>query len=65
MRVVISGVAGVGKSTVLEIVSKSTQYDIVNYGTLMFEMARELNLVQNRDELRKLAVDTQDRKSVV
>jgi adenylate kinase len=59
MRVVISGVAGVGKSTVLEIVSKGTQYDVVNYGTLMFEMARELNLVQNRDELRKLAIDTQ------
>jgi adenylate kinase len=59
MRVVMSGVAGVGKSTVLEIVSKGTQYDVVNYGTLMFEMARELSLVQNRDELRKLSVDTQ------
>ncbi len=36
MRVVISGVAGVGKSTVLAIVSKQTHYDIINYGTLMF-----------------------------
>ncbi len=59
MRVVISGVAGVGKSTVLEYVSKKSQYDIVNYGTLMFEMAKEIGLVKDRDELRKMNVDTQ------
>ncbi|MFG1519059.1 MAG: adenylate kinase [Thermoplasmataceae archaeon] len=59
MRVIISGVAGVGKSTVLAIVSKQTHYDIINYGTLMFEMAKEINLVKDRDELRKLNVDTQ------
>lgn len=59
MRVVISGVAGVGKSTVLEIVSRKTQYDIINFGTLMFEMAREINLVKERDGLRKLGIDTQ------
>ena len=59
MRVIITGVAGVGKSTVLELVSKGTQYDVVNYGTLMFEMAKEINLVTDRDQLRKLSVDTQ------
>ncbi len=59
MRVVITGVAGVGKSTVLEIVRKNTDYDIINFGTLMFEMAKDVNLVRNRDELRKLPVDTQ------
>ncbi len=59
MRVVIAGVAGVGKSTVLELVSKRSQYDVVNYGTLMFEMAKEINLIENRDQLRKLPVDTQ------
>ncbi len=59
MRVVIAGLAGVGKSSVLDLVSKNTQYDIVNYGTLMFEMAREINLVQDRDQLRQLEVGTQ------
>ncbi len=59
MRVIITGVAGVGKSTVLQLVSHGTQYDIVNYGTLMFEMAKEINLVTDRDQLRKLNVDTQ------
>lgn len=59
MRVVIAGVAGVGKSTVLDLVSKGTNYDVVNFGTLMFEMAQEIGLVSSRDELRKLGVDTQ------
>lgn len=59
MRVVISGVAGVGKSTVLDLVRKGTNYDIINFGTLMFEMAKDIGLVENRDGLRKLSVDTQ------
>ncbi|GGM72099.1 adenylate kinase [Thermogymnomonas acidicola] len=59
MRVVIAGVAGVGKSTVLEIVAKRSKYEIVNFGTLMFEMAKDIGLVSNRDEIRKLPVDTQ------
>ena len=59
MRVVISGVAGVGKSTILELVEKGTNYDVINYGTLMYEMAREIGLIAHRDELRKLNVDTQ------
>lgn len=59
MRAVIAGVAGVGKSSVLELVAKKTQYDIVNYGTLMFEMAKEINLVTDRDQLRKLEIGTQ------
>ncbi|MCL4329817.1 MAG: adenylate kinase [Candidatus Thermoplasmatota archaeon] len=59
MRVVIAGVAGVGKSTVLEYVSKRSQYDVVNYGTLMFEMAKEIGIAKDRDELRKMNVDTQ------
>ncbi len=48
-----------GKSTVLELVRKRTNYDIINFGTLMFEMARSIDLVRDRDELRKLPVDTQ------
>ncbi|MCL4337107.1 MAG: adenylate kinase [Candidatus Thermoplasmatota archaeon] len=59
MRVVITGVAGVGKSTVLQIVKTKTNYEIINFGTLMFEMAQAVGLVKDRDELRKLPVDTQ------
>ncbi|MCL4334716.1 MAG: adenylate kinase [Candidatus Thermoplasmatota archaeon] len=59
MRIIIAGVMGVGKTTVLELVSKKSQYDVISYGTLMFELAKEINLVENRDQLRKLPVDTQ------
>ncbi len=59
MRIVIAGVAGVGKSTVLQVVEKSTSYDIINFGTLMYEMARDIKIVETRDEIRKLNVETQ------
>jgi adenylate kinase len=59
MRVVIAGVAGVGKSTVLEEVRKATSYEIINFGTLMFEMAKSMDLVKSRDEIRNLNVETQ------
>ncbi|MHB1663235.1 MAG: AAA family ATPase, partial [Thermoplasmataceae archaeon] len=59
MRAVISGVAGVGKSTIIDLVEKGTNYDVINFGTLMYEMAKEIGLIAHRDELRKLNVDTQ------
>ncbi|MCY0851619.1 MAG: adenylate kinase [Thermoplasma acidophilum] len=59
MRSVITGVAGVGKTTVLDIVSKETGIKIVNYGTLMFDLARKRGLVENRDQMRKLSRDIQ------
>ncbi len=59
MRVVIAGVAGVGKSTVLAEIKKGTSYDIINFGTLMYEMAKSLELVQSRDDIRHLNVETQ------
>jgi len=59
MRVVISGIPGIGKSTILEMVSKKTQYEIINFGTLMFDMAVDLDLVKSRDDIRRLGVDTQ------
>ncbi len=59
MRVVISGIPGVGKSTILDMVSKKSMYEIINFGSLMFDMARDLDLVKSRDDIRKLDVDTQ------
>ncbi len=59
MRVVAAGVPGVGKTSILEEVSKRANYPIVNYGTLMFEMAKEEGLVNDRDEMRKLPISIQ------
>ncbi|MGC8608256.1 MAG: adenylate kinase [Thermoplasmata archaeon] len=59
MRSVVTGVAGVGKTTVLDIVSKKSGFAIVNYGTVMFDVAKERKLANDRDEMRKLAPDIQ------
>ncbi len=59
MRVVAAGVPGVGKTSILNEVSARAGYPVVNYGTLMLEVARERGLVEHRDEMRKLPVDVQ------
>ncbi|BAB59495.1 adenylate kinase [Thermoplasma volcanium GSS1] len=59
MRSVITGVAGVGKTTVLDIVARESGIPVVNYGTLMFEVAKRRGLVENRDQIRKLSRETQ------
>ncbi len=59
MRVIVCGVPGVGKSTVMNIVAEKSSYPIVNFGTVMFEEARERGLATHRDEMRKLPMDVQ------
>ncbi len=59
MRVVAAGVPGVGKTSILEEVAKRANYPIVNFGTLMFEMAKEEGLVEHRDQMRKLPIEIQ------
>lgn len=59
MRVIVTGVPGVGKSSVMEGVSKAFAVPIVNYGTVMFEEAQARALAKARDEMRKLPAETQ------
>jgi adenylate kinase len=59
VRVIVTGVPGVGKSSVMEGVSKAFTVPIVNYGTVMFEEAQARRLAQSRDEMRKLPAETQ------
>lgn len=58
MRIVVTGVPGVGKTTIMEGVAKKIEYKIVNFGDIMLEKAREIG-VKNRDEIRKLPVEKQ------
>ncbi len=58
MRIIVTGVPGVGKSTVMDGVSKNTGMKIVNYGDVMLEMAKTMG-VKNRDEIRKLPAEKQ------
>ncbi|UCE37363.1 MAG: adenylate kinase [Thermoplasmata archaeon] len=59
MRMVVSGVPGVGKTSVMEGVAKEKGLSIVNYGSVMFEVAKSQGLVENRDQIRKLSVEKQ------
>ena len=62
-RVVIVGIAGVGKSTVVnEVLSiletKNVKVDNLTFGTVMFEEAQKLG-ISDRDEMRTLSTDKQ------
>jgi adenylate kinase len=57
--VVVTGVPGVGKSTVMGS-AEEYGYKIVNFGTIMFEEAQKEG-VADRDDMRKLAIEDQQR----
>ena len=61
--VVVTGVPGSGKSTVVDGALKKLRaqritYDILNYGDTMLELMREEG-IKDRDEMRKLTLDQQ------
>lgn len=68
-RVVIVGIPGVGKSTVVNKIvelmsSRKLETSIVNYGTVMMEEASRFEGVKSRDDMRKLPVDVQRKLQV-
>ena len=63
--VIIVGVPGVGKSTIITnateaLRSKGTSVKTIVFGSVMFEEAKKLG-INDRDKLRKLTVDTQQK----
>ena len=64
-KIILVGIPGVGKTTLLTTmveILKSNKKDVVviNYGSLMFDVAKE-NGLTDRDQLRKLSVSEQQR----
>ncbi len=60
LRIVIVGVPGVGKSTVVESARKAVPGSAVQvFGTAMFDEAIRLKWVKHRDEMRRLPVEKQ------
>lgn len=59
LRVVVVGIPGVGKTTVVEKAAESLGAKVVTFGTVMFEEARLLRWVKDRDEMRKMPVEKQ------
>ncbi|MBI4394544.1 MAG: adenylate kinase [Euryarchaeota archaeon] len=57
--IIITGVPGVGKSTVINAAAESTKMPVVVYGTVMFEEASKRGLAKTRDEMRLLPPETQ------
>ena len=62
-KVVVVGIPGVGKTTlinkIVEIIKNNDKsVRVTNYGTIMFEVAKE-NGISDRDELRKLPISEQ------
>lgn len=62
-RIIIVGIPGVGKTSVISLVNgalnhKGYQTTVAVFGTIMFEEAKKIGL-KNRDELRKLSIRDQ------
>jgi adenylate kinase len=57
--VVVTGVPGVGKSTVMDSVARTRGFKVANFGTEMFHVAQAKGLVKDRDEMRKLSPQVQ------
>ena len=58
-RIVITGVPGVGKTTVVtgaleKLAGEGITYQSINFGTFMFEVASAQKVVSDRDGMRKL-----------
>jgi adenylate kinase len=58
-KIVITGVPGVGKTTVVnealkKLKDEGIEYQSINFGTFMFEVAKNDNIVENRDQMRTL-----------
>jgi len=65
-RIVITGVPGVGKTTVVtgaleKLKGEGIEYRSLNFGTFMFEVATADGIVRDRDGMRKLDRDQQKR----
>jgi len=58
MVVILAGIPGAGKTTVIEEALKEKDMKFVTYGTVMFEMAKEMG-VKGRDDIRKLPPEKQ------
>jgi adenylate kinase len=65
-RIVITGVPGVGKTTVVTgaletLKGEGIAFQSLNFGTFMYEVAVTEGMVKDRDEMRKLDRDQQKR----
>ena len=52
--IIVTGIPGVGKTTVMDAAAARAGRPVVVYGTMMFDVASEQGLVEHRDDMRRL-----------
>jgi len=57
--IVVTGIPGVGKTTVMQKAAEGLDITFVTFGSIMSDIAKDLKLVKDRDEMRKLSLDQQ------
>jgi adenylate kinase len=57
--IVVTGIPGVGKTTVMQKAAEGLDITFVTFGSVMSDIAMKLKLVKDRDEMRKLSLDQQ------
>ncbi len=57
--IVVTGIPGVGKTTVMKRAAEGLDMEFVTFGTVMIDTAKEMGLVKDRDEMRKLTLEQQ------
>ena len=57
--VILTGIPGSGSSTIINKTLEQVDYLHLNYGDVMTQIAIDKNLVENRDQIRKLSPETQ------
>jgi len=57
--IVVTGIPGVGKTTVMNKAAEGMDVKFVTFGTLMVDIAKEIGLVKDRDDMRKLTLEQQ------
>ena len=57
--IVVTGIPGVGKTTVMQKAAEGMDISFVTFGSVMSDIAIEDGLVKNRDEMRKLTLKQQ------
>jgi len=57
--IVVTGIPGVGKTTVMKKAAEGMNIKFVTLGTVMYDIAKEIGWVKDRDEMRKLTLKQQ------
>ncbi len=57
--IVVTGIPGVGKTTVMQKAAEGLDITFVTFGSVMSDIAMKLKLVKDRDEMRKLSLEQQ------